>query len=307
VSLFGEGYHEKYGKSHAEVNAINQVTNQELLKESTAFVTLEPCSHYGKTPPCADLLIEKGIKKVVIANEDPFMEVNGKGIEKLKRAGIEVEVGLMKDEAINLNRRFFTFHQRKRPYVILKWAQTADKYIARKNYDSKWISNEKSRQLVHKWRTEEDAILIGKNTALYDNPRLTARDWTGKSPIRILLDKKLQIDPTSNIYNDEAQTIILNEEEENQNNNLQWIKTSSFSPQAILTKLFELKIQSIIIEGGATILNSFINDNCWDEARVFTSPQTFKNGIEAPEIEGILQSEHTIDEDQLKIVKNQHG
>lgn len=305
--IIGEGYHKKYGELHAEVNAINAVIDQSLLSESTAYVSLEPCAHHGKTPPCADLLIEKKLKRVVIACRDPFNQVDGKGIDKLNQADIQVEVGVMVDEAIELNKRFFTSIQKQRPYVILKWAQTADGFVARENYDSKWISNQYSRQLVHKWRTEEDAILVGKNTAIHDNPSLTSREWDGKNPIRVLLDSNLEVNKDFNLFNDAAQTLIINSLEEKKEGNIEWVKTDMNNPWSVLRKLNDRKIQSVIIEGGSQVLNSFINENCWDEARVFTSPTTFGKGIPAPEIEGKPEKEETIFADRLTIYKNNHG
>jgi diaminohydroxyphosphoribosylaminopyrimidine deaminase/5-amino-6-(5-phosphoribosylamino)uracil reductase len=305
--IIGEGYHKKYGELHAEVNAINAVIDQSLLSESTAYVSLEPCVHHGKTPPCADLLIEKKLKRVVIACRDPFNQVDGKGIDKLNQADIQVEVGVMVDEAIELNKRFFTSIQKQRPYVILKWAQTADGFVARENYDSKWISNQYSRQLVHKWRTEEDAILIGKNTAIHDNPSLTSREWDGKNPIRVLLDSNLEVNKDFNLFNDAAQTLILNSLEEKKEGNIEWVKTDMNNPWSVLRKLNDRKIQSVIIEGGSQVLNSFINENCWDEARVFTSNNTFENGVPAPEIEGEIVSKESIFADQLTIYINGNG
>lgn len=305
--IIGEGYHKKYGEAHAEVNAIQSVVDQSLLPESTAYVTLEPCAHQGKTPPCADLLIEKKIKRVVIASKDPFDQVNGKGIEKLKEAGIEISTGLLENEAEDLNVRFFTAIKKQRPYVILKWAQTSDGFIARENYDSKWISNASSRQLVHKWRTEEDAILVGKNTALHDNPSLTAREWDGKNPIRILLDSNLEVHTDAKLFDDNAPTLIFNSLKEERTKNIEWIKTDLNNPWSVLRHLNERKIQSIIIEGGTQVLNSFINENCWDEARIFTSAQVFGKGLEAPKIKGIDVHKTSILEDQLTIYKNTNG
>lgn len=305
--VIGEGYHQKYGEAHAEVNAISNVKDHSILPECTAYVTLEPCAHQGKTPPCADLLIEKEIKRVVVACRDPFDQVDGKGFEKLKQAGIQVEVGLMEKEAVELNNRFFTSIQNERPYVILKWAQTSDGFVARENYDSKWISNPYSRQLVHKWRAEEDAILVGKNTAIHDNPKLTTREWIGKNPVRILLDSNLEVHKDFNLFSKEAETIILNSLEEKKERNIEWIKTDMNNPWSVLRKLHEHKIQSVIVEGGSQVLNSFINENCWDEARVFTSSATFKKGVEAPDIEGEIVKEEGIFADQLTIYKNNHG
>ncbi len=305
--IIGEGYHRLYGEAHAEVNAINSVSNHRLLSKSTAYATLEPCSHFGKTPPCSNLFIEKGIKKVVVACEDPFIKVDGKGTAKLKEAGCEVEVGLLQNEYLDINRRFFTFHQKKRPYVILKWAQTLDGFVARENFDSKWISNQHSRQLAHKWRTEEDAILIGKNTAYYDNPSLTARTWKGENPIRILLDKNLEILSDFHLLDQVAKTIIFNSKKEEKAGRTEWIKLNSYHPSVILTKLQELSVQSVIIEGGAHTLNSFIQENCWDEMRVFTSDQTFSKGIKAPKVNGSLTLDERVFEDNLKIYRNNNG
>ncbi|WP_436514913.1 bifunctional diaminohydroxyphosphoribosylaminopyrimidine deaminase/5-amino-6-(5-phosphoribosylamino)uracil reductase RibD [Ekhidna sp. To15] len=305
--IVGEGYHQKYGEAHAEVNAIKDVKDQSILPACTAYVTLEPCAHHGKTPPCADLLIEKKLKRVVIACRDPFDQVDGKGMEKLKNAGIEVSLGVLQDEAEHLNRRFFTSIKNQRPYVILKWAQTLDGFVARENYDSKWISNSSSRQLVHKWRTEEDAILVGKNTAHYDNPTLTAREWSGRNPTRILLDSNLEIKKTSNLFNEDAPTLVLNSLKEEKKKNIEWIKTEMNNPWSVLRKLHEQNIQSVIIEGGSQVLNSFINENCWDEARVFITDEAFLSGIPAPKIEGIASEEEVIFNDKLITYRNNHG
>ncbi|MEP1034542.1 bifunctional diaminohydroxyphosphoribosylaminopyrimidine deaminase/5-amino-6-(5-phosphoribosylamino)uracil reductase RibD [Ekhidna sp.] len=305
--IIGEGYHQKYGEAHAEVNAIQSVKDHSLLPESTAYVTLEPCAHQGKTPPCADLLAEKKLKRVVVACRDPFSQVNGKGIEKLKTAGIEIKLGILKDEAEALNKRFFTSVQKQRPYVVLKWAQTADGFVARENYDSKWISNKHSRQLVHKWRTEEDAILVGKNTAIYDDPWLTAREWVGRNPIRILLDSNLEVKKSSNLFNADATTYVLNSLKEERQKNIEWVKTDMNNPWSVLRQLHENKIQSVIIEGGSQVLNSFINEDCWDEARVFISENTFEKGISAPIIEAPIEKEESVFNDQLITYKNYHG
>lgn len=283
--IIGEGFHQKYGQAHAEVNAIRSVSDPSLLAESTVYVTLEPCAHFGKTPPCADLLIEKKVKRVVIATVDPFAKVNGEGIKKLKAANMEVAVGLWEAEATKLNSRFFTFHQQKRPYIILKWAQTRDGYIARENYDAKWISNAYSRQLAHKWRTEEDAILVGKNTAIYDNPSLTSREWIGRNPVRILLDHTLQVPLENNLFDSASHTLVINALKNDINGKNEWIKVDEITPKAISKILFDRNIQSVIIEGGTQVLNSFIYEKCWDEARVFVSSMSFGLGIKAPGIE----------------------
>ncbi len=305
--IIGEGYTSPYGGPHAEVNAIQSVINHDLLKESIVYVTLEPCAHHGKTPPCADLLIEKQVKKVVIACRDPFDQVNGKGIERLKAAGINIEVGILEQEAKQLNVRFFTSILEKRPYIILKWAETQDGFIARENYDSKWISNQYSRQLVHKWRAEEDAILVGKNTAIHDNPSLTVREWKGQNPKRVLLDSNLEAGKDLNLFNAEAETIVFNSVKEEKADNIQWIKTDINNPRTILSRLHALNIRSIIIEGGAQTLNSFISENCWDEARVFISKTSFDNGISAPAISKEIVATERIFDDQLLTYKNHNG
>ena len=303
--IIGEGYHRKYGEGHAEVNAVDSVENKDLLKESTVYVTLEPCSHYGKTPPCCDLLIDHDVKKVVVAAIDPHHKVAGKGLEKMKNAGIEVEVGMLKKESERLNKRFNTFHIHKRPYIILKWAQTKDHFIARENFDSKWISNENSRQLVHKWRCEEDAIMVGKNTAIYDDPSLTARSWTGSNPTRVLLDTNLEVGNHTNLFNEEASTLIFNSKKDEEKGQNKWVKLDDFSCKEIIDKVYQQNIQSIIIEGGATVLNSFITENCWDEARIFKSDKIFNKGIKAPIIEGAKVSEEEVFGDQLEYYTNE--
>lgn len=302
--IIGEGHHQKYGEAHAEVNALESVVNQDLISKSTAYVTLEPCAHHGKTPPCADLLIEKGIKKVVIASSDPFAAVNGKGVQKLKDASIDIITGVLKDEGDELNIRFMTFHKKNRPFVILKWAQTSDGFIARENFDSKWVSSEKSRQLVHKWRSEEDAILVGKNTAIHDNPSLTVRKWQGKNPVRLLLDSNLEVDQDTNLFDGNASTIIFNRSLERKEGLNKWVKLDELTAESILKKLHELNIQSVIIEGGTQTLNSFIKEGCWDEARIFTAPEKFGSGISAPKIEGQLIREETFSDDILKTYRN---
>ncbi|VXD19173.1 Diaminohydroxyphosphoribosylaminopyrimidine deaminase / 5-amino-6-(5-phosphoribosylamino)uracil reductase [Marinoscillum sp. 108] len=302
--IIGEGYHEQYGGPHAEVNAVQAVKDQSLLAQSTAYVTLEPCSHFGKTPPCADLLVRHQVKRVVICNEDPNPLVAGQGIERLRNAGIEVEIGLLREEGRVLNRRFFTAFEKKRPYVILKWAQTADGFVARENYDSKWISNTYSRQLVHKWRAEEDAILVGTNTARYDNPSLTTRDWKGKNPVRFFIDRTLLLNKGMHLMDGTVPTYCFTEGEGENRQNLTFIQQEQIAPEAILASISELKIQSLIMEGGSGLLNSFIERGLWDEARVFIAPHTFGKGIAAPHISGELLSAEDVLGDRLLIYKN---
>ena len=299
--IIGEGWHKQYGGPHAEVNAVNSVENQDLLSESTVYVTLEPCAHWGKTPPCANLLVEKRIKKVVIAATDSNPLVGGKGIEILRKAGIEVEAGILEKEARWQNRRFFTQIEKQRPYVILKWAQTQDGFVARENFDSKWISNPQSRQLVHKWRAEEDSILVGKNTVAYDNPRLDVRDWVGKNPVRVVLDSNLALSNELNLFDQSIPTLIFNTVKSETKENLEQIRLSKITPETVLKELHSRKIQSLIIEGGSQVLSQFIQFGLWDEARVFTSPMTFEKGIAAPRLNQNPKETLSIGTDRLDI------
>ena len=339
-NIIGEGFTSKYGSNHAEVNAINSVVNKELLKESTLYVTLEPCSHFGKTPPCSDLIIKHQIPNVVIGCVDDHEKVAGKGIEKLRNAGCNVTVGVLETECKEHHKRFFTFHNKKRPYIILKWAETSDGFIAPERYyeqrgtkwevnslsterlpqqinlprkDAKpiWITNAFSRQLVHKWRAEEHAILVGTNTVLQDNPSLTTRDWIGKNPIRIVLDREEKLSKDFLIFHDEAKTIILCSKTEDGRTKLtnccseyiDWGSKSSIAKQ-ICDVLFKQNINSVIIEGGSKTLQTFIDENIWDEARVFTGNSSFIKGTKAPKFSGRLIYEEKIITDILKIYKN---
>jgi diaminohydroxyphosphoribosylaminopyrimidine deaminase / 5-amino-6-(5-phosphoribosylamino)uracil reductase len=299
-TIIGEGRHEKFGEAHAEVNAVASVRDQSLLRESTVYVNLEPCSHFGKTPPCADMLIKHQVKQVVIANTDPNPLVSGEGIQKLKAAGIEVVTGVVEAKGRELNKRFFTFMEKKRPYIILKWAETADGFIARKNFDSKWISNEQSRKLVHKWRSEEAAILVGTATVQHDNPSLTVRDWSGKNPVRIVIDRYARLPQTLTVFDSTQQTLCYTTTKEVSLDNLTFIKLPENQfQQELLTDLHTRKIQSVIIEGGATTLQQFINTGLWDEARVFTSDQEFGSGISAPQFHGNLIARESVLNDTL--------
>jgi len=309
-NIIGEGYHQQYGRAHAEVNAVNDVVSRynnadALLKESTIYVSLEPCAHYGKTPPCADLIIEHRIPCIIIGCRDPFDQVNGKGIEKLQEAGLEVVTGILEDECKWLNRRFFTRVQHKRPYIILKWAQTADGYFAPADSKQLWITGEEAHRLVHKWRSEEDAILIGKNTVAVDNPQLNTRHWSGKSPKRVIIDRKLELPQNLHIYNQSAETIVFNEVRTDIEGKIKYIALEDFDrfvPQYILFQLYLQDIQSVIIEGGAYTLNSFIEAGLWDEARIFTSKTELKSGIKSPEIHGTVDEHLQIGDDQLQII-----
>ncbi|GAA4241284.1 bifunctional diaminohydroxyphosphoribosylaminopyrimidine deaminase/5-amino-6-(5-phosphoribosylamino)uracil reductase RibD [Winogradskyella damuponensis] len=293
--IIGEGFTSEYGCNHAEVNAINSVKDKTLLSKSTIYVTLEPCSHYGKTPPCSDLIISHHIPNVVIGCVDDNPEVAGKGIAKLKASGCNVTVGVLENECKIHHKRFFTFHNKKRPYIILKWAETADGFIAPIQKDEKkpvWITNTYSRQLVHKWRAEEQAILVGTNTVIEDNPSLTVRDWSGENPIRVVLDKTSKLSSDYNIFNEDAKTIRLT------NKIIDFDKPIATQ---IAKLLHQQNINSVIIEGGATTLQTFIDEHLWDEARVFIGNPSFKTGIKAPELIGNLISESQIKNDLLKI------
>ena len=327
--VIGEGYHQIYGQAHAEVNAINSVTDKSLLQESTLYVTLEPCSHFGKTPPCSNLIIEHKIKRVVIGCLDTNPLVAGKGIEKLRHAGIEVVTDVLKEECRNLNKRFFTFHEKKRPYIILKWAQTKDGFISKLppfTKEENWITSEESKKLVHTWRAQEQAILVGTNTALLDNPALTVRLAEGKNPIRILIDKDFKVPPSNSIFSEEAETMVFTENvlptyfdklnmttrsqsepvedlARQTKNNISYHQidfTKDIIPQ-ILNTLYTKNITSLIVEGGAHTLQSFISKQLWDEARVFTGNKHFQSGIKAPEINKKETSFEMIGEDELRI------
>ncbi len=301
-SIIGEGWHQRYGEAHAEVHAIEAVVNKTLLPQSTAYVTLEPCSHMGKTPPCADLLIKHKLKKVVVANVDSNPLVAGEGIKKMRAAGIEVISGILDKKGRELNARFFTFIEKKRPYIILKWAETRDGFIARENYDSKWISNVYSRQLVHKWRTEEDGIVVGSKTAMHDNPQLNVRDWSGKNPTRIMIDRFLKLDNTLHLLNGKEPTLYYNVLKNEAHHNLSLIRLDEDDfLQNMLTDLFNRKTQSIIIEGGAQTLSYFIEANLWDEARIFIGTSSFGKGILAPRLHGNLLTTEWIGDDELRI------
>jgi len=287
--IIGEGWHQKAGEPHAEVNAINSVKDKNLLSQSTIYVNLEPCSHYGKTPPCADLIVQMNIKNVVIGTIDYNSKVYGKGIEHLKQNGCNVVVGVLEKACRAINKRFFTFHKTKRPYIILKWAETKDGYIfpEERNVNKKpiWISNTYALQLVHKWRTEEQSILVGTNTAIQDNPKLNARNYFGKSPIRIAIDCKLKIPKNYNFFDGDIETIIFTEDEvalKSKNINYVKIDFSKNVTKQVLRVLYNKGVQSLIIEGGTKTLNSFIEEDLWDEARVFESENYFGAGIKSP-------------------------
>jgi diaminohydroxyphosphoribosylaminopyrimidine deaminase/5-amino-6-(5-phosphoribosylamino)uracil reductase len=284
--IIGEGFHQKYGEAHAEVNAVNSVHDKKLLVESCIYVSLEPCAHVGKTPPCSDLLIHHQFRKVVVGCIDPFAEVAGKGIEKLKKAGIEVVVGVLEKESIELNKRFFTFHQKKRPYITLKWAQTKNGMIDINRSNSEkgihWISQPETKTLVHSWRAQEQAILVGKNTVINDNPSLTVREVDGKNPIRIVLDSNCTLNTDFSVFNTESKTIIFNLNTSKKENNLEWIQQENMELKTILETLYHLGIHSVLVEGGKTVLEQFIFENYWDEARIIVGKSEIQAGILAP-------------------------
>ena len=304
--IIGEGNHEKYGKAHAEVNAIASVKDKDLLKKSTLYVNLEPCAHFGKTPPCTNLIIESEIPKVVIGCIDSYSEVSGKGIEEMQNSGIEVIVGVLEKESRELNKRFFTFHEKKRSYVILKWAESKDGYIALKNQNKPfWMTSSESKKLVHKWRAEEDAILVGRITAQKDNPSLTVREVGGTNPTRIVIDKELKLSADLNLFDSDAKTLIFNAIKSEEINSNVFIKTDFNNLVLnILQELHKQKIQSIIIEGGATTLQSFIDAKLWDEARIFTTNKELNDGVTSPNIEGKMLFKTVLEGDKLEIIKN---
>ena len=283
-TIIGEGYHQAYGGPHAEVFAVQSVQDRSLLKDSTIYVSLEPCSHFGKTPPCADLIIESGIKSVVVGCRDPNPKVAGQGIQKLRDAGIAVHEGVRERECVMLNRRFILFQRMRRPYVILKWAETADRFIAREDGSSKWISSEFSRRTTHRWRSQEMAIVVGTRTALLDDPHLTVRHVEGVNPLRIVIDTNLILQPSLALFNNEVETWIFNASLSKKEDMTEWkrLDPARSIPEQILKELFTAKKLSVIIEGGSHTLQRFIEAGLWDEARVFQSKKKFGMGIAAP-------------------------
>lgn len=286
--IIGEGYHERYGEKHAEANCIASVRGADLplIAQSTLYVSLEPCAHYGKQPPCADLIVEKRIPRVVAGCRDPFPQVDGKGIEKLRAAGVEVEVGVLEAECVALNERFFTFHTKHRPYIVLKWAQSADGKIAGVAGSGRMlISNEYSNRLVHKWRSEEAAILVGSGTAMADDPALTVRLWNGANPIRLVIDRELRLPSTLRLFDASVRTIVFNERRQQEGGTVDYYRLSQDGSlvHQISAALVRLRIQSVLVEGGARLLGSFGADGMWDEARVITNPaMRIGDGVQAP-------------------------
>jgi len=300
--IIGEGFHCEFGKPHAEVNAVNSVKDKALLKKSTMYVTLEPCSHHGKTPPCADLILRCGIPHVVVGTVDPFAEVAGRGIERLRNGGCKVLQGYLEAACLELNRRFFTFHQQKRPYIILKWAQTADGFIdidrSQEHYGQPtWITNDLSRIAVHKMRTDESAILVGTNTAQKDNPSLTVREWSGRSPLRLVVDNTLKLSDGLALFDQSVPTVVYTSKAISGKRNLEFkqILFNGNELAQILADLHERGVQSLIVEGGQMLLNSFISRGVWDEARVFTGKCLFHKGVKAPVIDAMMVKSEELD------------
>jgi diaminohydroxyphosphoribosylaminopyrimidine deaminase/5-amino-6-(5-phosphoribosylamino)uracil reductase len=309
--IIGEGYHQKIGEAHAEVNAIASVKKASDLKDATLYVNLEPCVHHGKTPPCTDLIIRKGIPRVVISMTDPNPKVAGKGIEKLRANGVEVISGVLEDEAKYLNRRFIRYMTTDRPYVILKWAKTEDGFmdvlrpIDRSGAPS-WITNAFCKQLVHKWRAEEDAFMVGKHTAIMDNPQLTVREWTGRNPKRVSIDFDDNLPKDLEIFTDASDNLIFTGNAPKIQNRTRFFQISSRKDnlEEILRHLHREMIQSLVVEGGSELLHSFIDKGLWDEARVFTGNHYFRRGIKAPQIQGVNESHQVFGNSRLKIVYN---
>ncbi|MCL6460480.1 MAG: bifunctional diaminohydroxyphosphoribosylaminopyrimidine deaminase/5-amino-6-(5-phosphoribosylamino)uracil reductase RibD [Flavobacterium micromati] len=308
--IIGEGWHKTAGEPHAEVNAINSVKDKSLLKKATIYVSLEPCSHFGKTPPCCNLIIANKIPKVVIGTIDTNIKVAGNGIKKLIEAGIQVAIGVLEKDCYELNKRFFTFHEKQRPYIILKWAESQDGYIAPTEKIEKkpvWITNAHSRQIVHKWRSEEQAILVGTQTVIDDNPKLDVRDWTGNNPIRLVLDQHNRIPKQSQIFDNQVKTFLFSKiksNDEKENTIFEIIDFEKDVPNQLIQSLYRHQIQSVIIEGGRHTLQTFINANLWDEARIFYGKVQINAGTKAPILESKQNEKFIIGTDKLIISRN---
>lgn len=307
--IVSEGYHETFGGPHAEPNAIGRVSD-DILKESTLYVNLEPCAHHGKTPPCADLIISKGIRNVVVGNLDPNPLVAGNGIRKLEQAGINVVHGLMESECRDLNKRFLTFHEKKRPYIILKWAQTADGFISHwplpEHKNDNWITGAESKTLVHQWRSEEQAILVGYNTLVNDDPLLTTRLVEGNNPLRMVLAREAMLPPDLRIFNKDAKTIVFNSAKSEVKNFVEYVKVNwQDKIRELLDICYTRQISSLIVEGGTNTIYQFMNQNLWDEARVFVNPnKQFAHGISAPDIDLKKYQPMAIGSDLLYNIQN---
>ena len=313
--VIGSGWHQKSGEAHAEVHSIRHVSDRSMLADSTLYVNLEPCSHYGKTPPCTDLIIQSGIRHVVIGMKDPFEKVNGRGIKKLRDAGVRVDVGIEAAACRELNKRFITTIEKQRPYIILKWAETLDRFLAPKTKttnDPVWISNLLSRTLAHQWRAEEQSILIGKQTALDDNPALTSRLHKGPSPIRLLIDPKEEVDRKAKVFNPDQKVIVFTANKSRTEAHIEYVAIdfSANGLQQILSTLFQKGIQSMLVEGGSITLQHFIDSGLWDEARVITGREKFVEGITAPNISSFSAKPNTTKILERNVIKqwvNQQG
>jgi len=306
-NIIGEGYHQKFGEAHAEVNAVNAVQDKSLLAESTIYVTLEPCAHYGKTPPCADLLVTHQFKRVVIGTQDPFAKVNGAGISRLKEAGIQVDTGVLEKECKELNKRFFTFHEKKRPYIVLKWAESRDGFLDPGETDSReivWITCAQTKTVVHAQRAQESAIMTGWKTIDQDNPSLTVREIKGENPLRVIIDPSLNSPLDSTVYKDGNKTVVLNLKKEEIDKSVEYVKLESIDAKSIAAFLFERNILSVYIEGGRFTLQSFIDAGLWDEAYRFIGPFSFGNGTPAPVIGDFEYTSSKIDVDLLMSYRN---
>jgi len=309
--ILGEGHHDTFGGAHAEVNAINSVENKAALSTATLYVNLEPCAHHGKTPPCTDAIIASGIKNVVIGCSDPNPLVKGKGIEKLKEAGVSVEVGPLERDCMEVNKRFFTFHERKRPFIILKWAQSSDGFIDKKRTKEEApakITQDEVQIMVHLWRSQEQAIMVGTHTIIMDNPNLTARKVNGRSPTRIVLDKSLKIPADAHVFNKDAPTLIFTEQAAPANNGVEYMHIAFDAKllQNMLTELYNRNLQSVIVEGGEKLLKSFIEKDLWDEAKVFYSAKALGEGVSAPSFPFPSKGEIKIGDDTLILYRNRH-
>ena len=309
-SIIGEGYHHEFGGPHAEVNAIRSVKDSSVLSESTLYCSLEPCAHQGKTPPCSTLIIQKGIRKVVISNLDPFPSVNGLGAKQMEDAGITIKTGFLAEEGFLLNRRFLQYLNKKRPYIILKWAETADGFIdlIREPDDpvgTNWIAGEVSRTLVHKWRSEESAIMVGTDTVINDNPQLSVRRWTGDNPVRIIIDRNGRLSGNPNIFDGKQDTIVFAGTPGKYSGNTKSIQVDpAYELKDLLDELYNQKILSVLVEGGAKLIESFLQSGLWDEARVFTGKMSFSQGIKAPEYNQIPDESHFFGDTRLDYFRN---
>ncbi|MBL4577661.1 MAG: bifunctional diaminohydroxyphosphoribosylaminopyrimidine deaminase/5-amino-6-(5-phosphoribosylamino)uracil reductase RibD [Flavobacteriales bacterium] len=300
--IIGEGFHERFGDAHAELNAIKSVSDSSLLEKSTLYVNLEPCTHMGKTPACADTILSSHIPRVVLGVMDPNKKVKGGGLQYLEQNGCTVLSGVLEEECADMNRRFLMFHRRKRPYVILKWAESRDGFMAPVDSSQQWITGDESKKLVHKWRTQEQAIMVGTNTAIIDNPQLTARLWEGNNPIRITIDNHMRIPLNSKLFDGEAETLVYGPQREGGNPNVKYADPNELN--AILADLHQRDILSVIVEGGAQLLNSFIELGLWDEARVFTGNIDFSDGIKAPGLEIDSVDKERVGLDELSLYRN---